>query len=344
MIAIDGSYGEGGGQILRTSLALSLVTGRPFRIDKIRAGRRKPGLMRQHLAAVNAAAEIGNAQISGHTIGSKAFTFAPQTIRPGRFHFDIGSAGSCTLVLQAVLPALIIAEVPSEIVLEGGTHNPSAPPFDFLTQAFLPLVNRMGPQVEAQLEKPGFFPGGGGRIRVLVTPTTALNPLILDERGAIQRCSARALVSNLSLGIARRELDTVEKTLGWKPDCLEAVAVENARGPGNVLTLAVESEALTEVFTGFGKRGVPAEKVAVRAAEQVMAYLAMDVPVGRYLADQLLVPMAMGSGGRFRALTPSRHTTTNIDIIRRFLDVACESAPDPRGGWQIAIHPTPLRR
>ncbi len=337
MITIDGSHGEGGGQIVRTALALALITGRAFRIANIRAGRRKPGLMRQHLTALNAAAEIGAAEVSGNTIGSRAFTFAPQTIRAGRFHYAIGSAGSCTLVLQAILPALVIAGTPSVIILEGGTHNPSAPPFDFLEQAFLPLVSRMGPQIETVLEKPGFFPAGGGRFRVRITPVQCLAPLHLAERGAIRRLTARAAVSNLPLSIAHRELKVVGRQLNWPEESLEAVDVQNAQGPGNVLTIAIESETLTEVFTGFGRRGVPAEKVAGRAAGQVRDYLARNVPVGRYLADQLLVPMAMAGKGQFRTLPPSRHTRTNIDIIRHFLDVAITNREEEDGSWDIRI-------
>ena len=337
MITIDGSYGEGGGQIVRTALALSLVTSRPFRIANIRAGRRKPGLMRQHLTALNAAAEIGAAEVSGDTIGSPAFTFAPQTIRAGRFHYAIGSAGSGTLVLQTILPALVIAGAPSEIILEGGTHNPFAPPFDFLEQAFLPLVARMGPQIETVLEKPGFFPAGGGRFRVRITPVQRLAAMQLTERGALRRQTARAAVSNLPLSIAHRELKVVGRELGWPPENLEAVTVENAQGPGNVLTIAIESETLTEVFTGFGQRGVSAEKVAARAVSQVRAYLARDVPVGRHLADQLLVPLAMAGGGQYRTLPPSRHTRTNIDIIRHFLDVAIATREEENGIWEISI-------
>ena len=230
MITIDGSHGEGGGQIVRTALALSLVTGRAFRIANIRAGRRKPGLMRQHLTALNAAAEIGTAEVSGNTIGSQAFTFAPQTVRAGRFHYPIGSAGSCTLVLQTILPALMVAARSSDIILEGGTHNPFAPPFDFLAQAFLPLVARMGPQIETVLEKPGFYPAGGGRFRVRITPVQRLTPLRLTERGAIRRQTARAVVSKLPLSIAHRELKVVGQQLGMPPNSLEAVTVENARG------------------------------------------------------------------------------------------------------------------
>jgi RNA 3'-terminal phosphate cyclase (ATP) len=337
MMTIDGSHGEGGGQILRTSLSLSLITGKPFSIEKIRSGRKKPGLMRQHLTAVNAAAEIGNAKVSGNAIGSQAFQFEPRAVSPGKFHYAVGTAGSCTLVLQTILPALIIADGPSEVILEGGTHNPFAPPFDFLDRAFLPLVGRMGPRVAAELEKPGFFPAGGGRFRVAIAPQKALKPLSLMERGHINRRLACALVSNLPMKIAHRELKVVSKKLGWPRECLQAVTVENAHGPGNVLTIEMESNALTEVFTGFGQRGVPAEKVAARAAEQALDYLSHNVPVGRYLADQLLVPMAIAGGGRFLTMPPSRHTLTNIDIIKCFMDVSIEVTPNDLGQWEISI-------
>jgi RNA 3'-terminal phosphate cyclase (ATP) len=337
MITIDGSYGEGGGQILRTSLALSLITGKPFRIENIRAGRKKPGLMRQHLTAVNAAAEIGQARVSGHAISSRSFSFAPRTVRHGRFHYAVGTAGSCTLVAQTILPALMIADGPSEIILEGGTHNPFAPPFDFLARAFLPLVNRLGPRITAHLERPGFYPAGGGRFRIAVEPAKTLKPLVLVERGAIRRQTATAAVSNLPLDIARRELKVVARKLGWEPAGLKAEAVENAQGPGNVLTLEIESDAVTEVFTGFGERGVSAEKVAARAAGQARDYLAMDVPVGRYLADQLLVPMAVAGSGGFRTMPPSRHTRTNVDIIKYFMDVAIDVNENARQQWEINI-------
>lgn len=337
MIAIDGSYGEGGGQILRTSLSLSLITGKPFTIEKIRSGRKKPGLMRQHLTAVNAAAEIGNAKVSGNAIGSQAFQFEPRAIRSGRFHYAVGTAGSSTLVLQTILPALIIADGPSEVILEGGTHNPFAPPFDFLDRAFLPLVGRMGPRVVAELEKPGFYPAGGGRFRAAIVPQKALTPLSLMERGPVKRRMACARVSNLPTKIAHRELKVFSKKLGWPRECLRAETVENAHGPGNVLTIEMESNALTEVFTGFGERGVPAEKVAARAAGQALDYLSHNVPVGRYLADQLLVPMAVAGGGRFLSVPPSRHTLTNIDIIKCFMDVSIQATPNDLGQWEIRI-------
>jgi len=336
MITIDGSYGEGGGQILRTSLALSLVTGKPFSISNIRAGRKKPGLMRQHLTAVNAAAEIGLAALEGNRIGSQAFTFEPETIKPGNFHFTIGSAGSCTLVFQTILPALLIAGEPSEIILEGGTHNPFAPPFDFLEKAFLPVINRMGPRVDAVLEKPGFYPAGGGRFRVSINPAV-LNRLDLLERGNIINKTARAFVANLPVNIANRELKVIHEKLEWDRELLKAVEVENSQGPGNILTVEVESENITEVFTGFGEKGVSAEKVAGRAVKSVQEYLAFNVPVGRYLADQLLIPMALAGGGKFRTLSPTKHTTTNAEIIKKFIDVEIEMYECSPNQWEIEI-------
>lgn len=337
MIVIDGSTGEGGGQIVRTSLALSLVTGKPFRIDNIRAGRNKPGLLRQHLTAVKAAVEIGKARVSGNTVGSRAFTFEPAGLRSGRYRWAIGTAGSCTLVLQAILPALMVANGPSEVVIEGGTHNPFAPPFDFLARAFLPLVERMGPKVSVELVRPGFYPAGGGCLRVAIEPAGSLMPIDLRDRGEIRCRRARAAVANLSTDIARRELKVVATKLGLQPQELELVDVRDAQGPGNVLTIDIQSQALTEVFTGFGQRGVPAKTVAARAAGQARDYIEAAVPVGCFLADQLLVPMAIAGGGAFVTLPPSRHTLTNIDIIRHFMALSIDAAEKAPGQWEIAL-------
>jgi RNA 3'-terminal phosphate cyclase (ATP) len=336
MITIDGSYGEGGGQILRTSLSLSLVTGKPFSIHNIRAGRKKPGLMRQHLTAVNAAAEIGQAVIEGNRIGSQAFTFKPEMVKPGNYHFAIGSAGSCTLVFQTILPALLMAGEPSEIILEGGTHNPFAPPFDFLEKAFLPVISQMGPKFDAVLEKPGFYPAGGGRFKVSINPAV-LNRIDLIRRGNIIHKSARASVANLPVKIANRELKIIHEMLEWGKEMLNAVNVENAQGPGNILTIEIESENISEVFTGFGEKGVSAEKVAKRAVKAVQEYLALNVPVGRYLADQLLIPMALAGGGKFRTLSPTQHTTTNAEIIKKFIDVEIAINEYDQNRWEIEI-------
>jgi RNA 3'-terminal phosphate cyclase (ATP) len=324
MMILDGSRGEGGGQILRTALGLSLVTGAPFRIERIRAGREKPGLLRQHLTAVQAAARVGNAEVSGAAIGSSALAFRPGPVAPGDYAFAVGSAGSATLVLQTVLPALLTAPAPSRLTLEGGTHNPWAPPFDFLEKAFLPLLARMGARVALSLSRRGFFPAGGGRFSAVIEPAAELVPLELPERGAVRAIRARAVVARLSPDIARRELRTLADRLALDPSRLEVVEDRESPGPGNAVMLEAESEHVTELFTGFGEKRVGAETVAARLAEEARRYLDAGVPVGEHLADQLLVPLALARGGSFATLPLSPHATTNMDVIRRFLDARFE--------------------
>jgi RNA 3'-terminal phosphate cyclase (ATP) len=336
-IIIDGSIGEGGGQILRTSLGLSMVTGKPVRLEKIRAGREKPGLLRQHLTALLAAASICSAEVEGAEIGSQTLSFTPGKTKPGTYTFSIGSAGSTTLVLQTVLPALLCADAPSTLVLEGGTHNPWAPPFDFLERAFLPLVNRMGPKVRVTLERAGFYPAGGGRFIVQIDPARALSPLHLLERGETRRQAALGMVAGLPGAIARRELERMQKKLGWPEQHLQIRQLPEAWGPGNVLIADVESEHVTEVFTGFGMKGVSAEGVADDVIRQVRRYLVDGAPVGPYLADQLLLPLALAGGGSFRTQSPTKHTTTNIDVIQRFLPVRISIEQSDRGCCTIRL-------
>lgn len=337
LLRIDGASGEGGGQILRTALALALVTGRAFCIENIRARRPKPGLLRQHLTAVQAAASVSRAQVAGATLGSASLRFVPGEVMPGTYTFTIGTAGSTTLVLQTVLPALLLASGPSMLTLEGGTHNPFAPPFDFLVRTFLALVNRMGPQVSATLVRPGFYPAGGGQCTVTIVPTRTLSRLDLCTRGAIRAIQARALVANLPLSIAEREVAVIGQKLSWQGNWRQVESVPNSRGPGNIVTIDVASEHVTEVFTGFGERGVPAEAVATQAVEAARRYLAADVVVGEHLADQLLVPLALARGGTFTTLPLSCHTTTNIQVIQQFLAVRIDTAPLAPHVWQVEV-------
>lgn len=335
---LDGSHGEGGGQILRTSLALSMVTGTPVRIRNIRARRSKPGLMRQHLVAVESAARISGARVTGAEIGSQTLSFEPGEVTPGEHRLSIGSAGSTTLVLQTVLPALLCVSEPSLLVLEGGTHNPLAPPFEFLDRTYLPLVNRMGPRVHAELEQPGFYPAGGGRIVVSVEPAPQLAGFELLARGEIRGRQAVALVSRLPRHIAERELDVVARVAGWQRSELRVLEVTSP-GPGNVLILSVESDALTEVFAGFGQRGVPAEEVAGGAVEEMRRYLAADVPVGEHLADQLLLLFALAGSGAYATMPLSGHTATQIDLIPRFLDVSIQVEAVSPGRHVVRVRP-----
>lgn len=321
MIKIDGAMGEGGGQILRTSLALSLVTGKPFLIDNIRAGREKPGLSRQHLASVEAAARIGAGKAKGAEPGSRRLYFYPKKVTPGDYHFSIGTAGSCSLVLQTILPALLTVGESSTLRLEGGTHNPFAPPYDFLVKTFFPVLGMMGASVSARLCRHGFYPAGGGEYTVKVTSTPELARVDILERGDIKSIRVRALVSRIPRGVGEREARFVARRLSLPDDHLFVEEIENSPGPGNALMVEVESEALTEVFTGFGMKGVRAEKVAEETVRSVEEYISSGAPVGGRLADQLLIPMALAGGGSFRTVPLTLHTKTNIEVIRSFLDM-----------------------
>jgi RNA 3'-terminal phosphate cyclase (ATP) len=318
MIEIDGSEGEGGGQILRSSLSLAICTQQPFRITNIRANRDKPGLMRQHLTAVKAAAEICAADVDGAEMGSRTLTFRPGRLAAGDYSFAIGTAGSCTLVFQTVLPALLTASGESRVRITGGTHNRGAPPFDFLSRSFVPLLERMGAKVDLELTSYGFFPRGGGEIRARITPAPRLGALTLHERGVRVRAYAEAYVSALPLHVAQRELDVIGRMLGWSQDQLHLRGLPNDVGPGNALTITIEHANVTEVFTGFGERGVRAETVASQAADEARDYLSAVAPVGEHLADQLLLPMALGEGGSFVATEATLHLRSNVDVIERF--------------------------
>lgn len=322
VVHIDGSFGEGGGQILRTGLALSLITGRTVQFDRIRAGRPKAGLLNQHLTAVRAAKAIGRANVDGAALGSRSLTFRPGETTPGEYRFSVGTAGSVTLVLQAVLPALFCAAGPSQLILEGGTHTLAAPPFSFLEKSFLPLINRYGPRVTATLERHGFYPVGGGRIRVEIQPASRLSELDVNDRGEVVRLRATATVSKLPRSIAQRELDQLRIEESLPIEDFDTEEVTDSPGPGNLVTIEIECEHITEVITAFGRKGVRAEAVAASAASEANRYLAAGVPVGAHLADQLLIPMALG-GGSFRTLPLSEHGLTNIEVIRKFLDVDC---------------------
>lgn len=337
MIEIDGAQGEGGGQVLRSALSLAMVTGRPLRIENIRAGRQRPGLLRQHLTALRAAQDISGAKVTGGELGSNALTFEPGDVTGGDYAFAVGTAGSATLVAQTVLPALMLAGQPSQVRFEGGTHNPQAPPFEFLERCYLPLLRRMGVGVAAQLHRPGFYPAGGGRFSLEITPAKRLAPIELLSRGARNSNRAEAVVSNLPRDIAARELAVIAGRLRWPEDALHISEETRSPGPGNVVMLTLEFEQVTELFTGFGALGVSAEAVATRALQDLQRFVKRTAAVGPHLADQLLLPLALAGGGRFTTVKPSRHARTNIEVIRRFLPVEIDCDERGEGVWQIEV-------
>ena len=335
MIEIDGSEGEGGGQILRTSLALSLITGEPFTLINIRAGRQKPGMMRQHVTSVEAACAISGAEASGLEVGSTSLVFRPGTVQPGTYHFSVGTAGATGLVLQTVLLPLLLADGPSSLDIEGGTHAMSAPCFDFLERSYLPQIASMGGRAELRLAQHGFYPRGGGRIICDIQPSE-LRPFELTERGAL--VSRHALVLNAALqhDIPARELKVLKAELDWPEDAIALRELPEERGPGNAIILAAEFEHVTEVVTAFAKLGTPAHRLAKQAASRIKGFENSSAAVGPFLADQLLLPAAVAGGGRFTTVSPTRHTATNAKVIERFLDVQINIAEE-EGHYLIGL-------
>jgi len=336
-IVIDGSQGEGGGQTLRSSLSLSMLTGKPFTITNIRGQRKKPGLLRQHLTAVKAAARIACAEVSEVGIGSKQLRFAPSATVGGHYEFAVGTAGSAMLILQTILPSLCVAEQESELVLCGGTHNPFAPTFDFIERAFLPTIKRMGGRVSFQLDKPGFFPAGGGRLIARIKPAPKLTEINLLERGELKSRQAISMINQLPDNIGNRELKIARDRLGFAREELILSNALKADGPGNVFQILLEFEQITEVFTGFGEVGTPAETIARKTCDAVERYFKSDAPVGDYLADQLLLPLAMAGGGSFRCMALTQHFKTNAEIIERFLPIKIRTVREDRLAWRVTI-------
>jgi RNA 3'-terminal phosphate cyclase (ATP) len=318
-LELDGAQGEGGGQVLRTALTLSMITATPFQIERIRAGRGKPGLLRQHLASVRAAAEISGATVEGDEIGSSTLRFAPGRIRGGNYRFAIGTAGSCALVLQTVLPALWFADSPSHVAVSGGTHNKAAPPAEFLIRTWQPLLVAMGVRQVIELKRHGFYPAGGGELVASVMPTHALQRMSLTDRGVLNALKAEALLAGLPEGIAHRELERVTARMPGVETSVRGIPSD--QGPGNVLLIETAYANVIETFTSFGERGVTSEAVADRAIDRARLYLRSPAAVSEHLADQLLLPMALAGGGDFTTTSASSHLKTNAETIRRFLSV-----------------------
>jgi len=342
MIEIDGSTGEGGGQILRTSLALAMCTGQAVKLDRIRAKRPKPGLMRQHLTCVQAAAAVCDAVVEGAELGSQTLVFEPGRVRAGDYSFNVGTAGSCTLVLQTVLPALMLASTPSRVELSGGTHNPMAPPFHFFDRSFAPLLRRLGVGIDLQLRRHGFYPAGGGEMFAVVHPPgEGLRAFDLVDRGARRDAYAEALAPGLPRAVAQRELEAINHVLGWSGEQLRMPPVRQNEGPGNALMATLDHEHVSEVITSFGERGVSAEKVAQAVARDVRAFEASQGALGPHLADQWMLPLALalwrhGGTARFTCGEMTDHSFTNMGVIEKFLPVTFEAERLDKA-WRVTV-------
>jgi len=330
LIALDGTSGHGGGQLLRGALALAAATGRGFRIDGIRRGRSRPGLMRQHLTAVLAAAAVTGAHVEGAELGATALVFSPAAARAGDYAFAVGTAGSCVLVLQAIVPALARLPAPSRVVVRGGTHNPMAPSFEYLRDVLAPQLAAIGWAVDYTLVRHGFYPAGGGELVATIASPGAPRPLVLVARGARRGHAARAVVANLPRKIAVRQLAALCTRLTWDVDPRGIVDVPDSAGPGTFSEAWVRYANVMELVAAIGERERSSEQVAGACANQLLRYLQATAPVGEHLLDQLLVPLALTAGGELRALAWTPHAEAQRLLLRAWFerDIAVERGDD----------------
>ena len=337
-VFIDGSTGEGGGQILRTSLALSCITGKSLHIENIRAARRNPGLAKQHLSCVQAACQICNGKCQGAAQSSKVLDFQPKPVRSGDFHFDIGSAGSATLVIQTILPALFLADKPSTITVTGGTHNPLAPPFDFVCETFLPAIATAGFQGNCKLIKHGFFPAGGGKITFDIRPWQKRPHQIINlcEPGKEVQIHARIYTAKLPSHIGPRQQKLLLQS-GLNIQDAEHIEVTDSDGPGNCVMIRLCDGRGTTVFTAFGMRGKPSRDVVGEVVNLAEDFLVSGAAIDRFSADQLLIYMAISKAGYYTTNELSSHLLTNMEIIKKFLDVNFSMEQDA-GVYRVSCH------
>lgn len=337
MIIIDGSEGEGGGQVVRNACALSMVTGESFRISNIRGRRSKPGLMRQHVTAIEAACAISNSDCTGIFVGSSEIVFKPGKVKPGNYHFAVGTAGSTGLVLQTVLMPLVMADGASRLVLEGGTHNPSAPPFDFIERSFLPIINAMGTKIEVRLHRHGFYPRGGGHVEVDIAPGPLKYMNSLD-RGEPLGVSGQAVFASLPFDIAQRMITRVRKAFpDWPEEVLSIRELPADEGPGVILLLEARYASVTEIVSGFGQLGLSGDLIAKTSAARLRGYIESSAFAGPYLADQLVLPFVLAGSGTFTTVKPSQHLLTAIDLAKRFTGRRIDITREANGNHVVSV-------
>jgi RNA 3'-terminal phosphate cyclase (ATP) len=325
LIEIDGSYGEGGGQILRTALALSAILRKPFALSHIRSKRKNPGLQAQHLAAVEALVRITEAQTEGVKFGSQRIIFIPQEIRSGMYQFEIKTAGSVTLLLQAIFLPLCLSKGISTVTLVGGTHVRWSPSFHYFSEVLLPILERISVSARAIIEEWGFYPNGGGRIQLTINPVRDLKPISLVDRGILKRIRGISAISNLPRHVADRQREQALKRMQSELQIEGEIAILDhvpSNGTGSFLFLLAEYERGLAGFSSLGDRGRPAEKVADEAVDCLKDYLVSDGCIDPYLADQIVPFMALARGNSsFTTTRITEHFLTNLWVIRHFLDV-----------------------
>jgi RNA 3'-phosphate cyclase len=345
MISIDGARGEGGGQILRTALAMSAITGQALHIHNIRGRRPKPGLMAQHLQAVEATAAVTRARVQGAKLGALDLTFEPSLLAGGNYRFDVGTAGAVILVAQAVVIPLSFAATVSRVTISGGTHVPWSPSFHYFAWHWLRLLERSGFRISAALERIGFYPRGGGRVSVDIEPTASLSPLSLTARGALRRIRGISLVASLDLSIAERQRQQALRRLGGLCDDIDIELQQFASySPGTALLLLAEFEHSQCCCVALGARGKRAEHVADEVVEALDVFLESGAAIDEHAADQLIVPLSLVSGtSELHTSRITQHLLTNVDVVRLFLPVHIDVRGAVGSPGQVRIHGSGLK-
>jgi RNA 3'-terminal phosphate cyclase (ATP) len=336
-IEIDGRFGEGGGQILRSALSLSCITGRSFKLINIRKSRKKPGLMPQHITCVNAAALISNAQVSGNVKGSTELIFTPEKISPGTYLFDIKTAGSSSLVLQTLLPPLIFADKPSHVTLMGGTHVPFSPPFHYIADVYLPMLNRIGIKGESSIKKYGFYPRGGGEVGFRISPSSKIRGLHLDARGALKSVHGYSCVARLPLSIAERQKNSLVEKLSPLSANVRILDVTSP-GEGTFVFIKAEYENTLSGFSSLGKKGRPAEDVGKETAELFSEFHKKSACLDPHLADQIVIYLSLAQeNSSFTTSQITQHLITNLWIIKKFLNIEYEIVGEMNSEGKIKL-------
>ena len=341
MIDIDGAMGEGGGQVLRSCLSLSLITGQAFNISNIRRGRKKPGLRAQHLASVKIAAAVGRANVEGAELKSTSLSFTPKSIQPGNYKCDIGTAGSTALVLQTVYLALSLCSIPSALNISGGTHAPLAPSFEFLDQQWAYYLKILGFRVSLDLEQAGFFPRGGGHIRATIEPVKSIAALNLVERGSLKQIRGLSAVANLDRRIAERQREQVIRRLGHRYPLNDIRIVQlPSKYKGTTLCLVCEFEYSQCCYFSLGAPGKPAEKVANEVCEHIEFLLSSEATLDEFISDQLLLPLTFAkSQSTYSTAKVTRHLLTNAKVIQSFLPTRIKILGEIDSPGSITITP-----
>jgi len=346
MLEIDGSYGEGGGQILRTSIALSALTMHPVRVSNIRAGRPNPGLKRQHMAGIDVIAQLVDAKVNGLEIGSTTVEFTPQDRRGGHYSYDVGTAGSISLILQAALPTAAVAPEPIQLSLTGGTDVSWSPPIDYMRTLFAHSLRRMGPRVEISVRKRGHFPRGGGKVSCTITPVEELAPLELVHFGELIEVGGISHCVRLPSHVAKRQADAAQSVL--RNGRIEQIMIDTESyqkgedrhlGPGSGIVLWAESDQGARLGADrLGERGRPAEEVGSECAQQLLSELSTRMAIDSHLCDMLVPYLSLARGTSVIGVTKiTPHLKTNLWVAQRILDVDVNLEGEAGGPGKLTI-------